>query len=617
MNIYEDLRPLHSRLAWWRALVILLFAGLVLRFWQLQIVRSTTYERQAQANHVRPIPESAPRGLALDRYGRIVAENRPSFNLTLEEDRRDTLSSLAELVALPEDGDDEEYLRLARLGPALIKEDILLEEVARVEARQLELPGAHIQFVPRRFYPTRSLAAHVVGYVGRLSEQQLESDEYQGAGRNDYVGQSGIERVYNDYFMGRNGVQRVVVNSHGRRERVLEQVPPIWGETVQLSIDLDLQQAAAEAFADKAGTVVALDPRNGHVLVLGSFPTFDPNGFSGPFDRGEWVSLMNDETHPLSNRAIQGRYAPGSTFKLVMAAAALEEEIITPETEMSCKGWVRLYGNVFHCSRAGGHGRVNLTQALAQSCNSYFFQLGPKLQIETIARYARLFGLGRRTGVDLPHEVSGLVPDPEWKRRARNQPWYAGETVSVAVGQGALLVTAMQMAQLVATIGTSGDVHRPILFLRKLPAGEVPESFPDDTLTPVTRRVGLRAEHWRVLQEGMFQAVNGVGTARRARVQGVDVSGKTGTAQVASRKRIAETRDEERPEHLRNHAWFVGYAPKVNPEIAIAVLVEHGGEGGRAAAPIAQQIMKVYFDLRHKTRGPRGDRARKTTMAID
>jgi penicillin-binding protein 2 len=225
-----------------------------------------------------------------------------------------------------------------------------------------------------------------------------------------------------------------------------------------------------------------------------------------------------------------------------------------------------------------------------------------------------MFGLGSPTGIDLPHEVSGLMPDPEWKRRARNEPWYAGETVSVAVGQGSVLVTAVQMAQLAATIGTSGDLHRPKLFLRNLPAGAAPEPFPSDVLTSVTRRVGLRADSWRALQEGMFQAVNGAGgTGGRARLRGIDVSGKTGTSQVASRKAIAESRDEQRPEHLRNHAWFIGYAPKVNPEIAIAVLVEHGGGGGRAAAPIAQQVLKTYFDNRSV---PRDDRARKTTMAI-
>ncbi|MGH9332212.1 MAG: penicillin-binding protein 2 [Vicinamibacteria bacterium] len=615
MNVYEDLRPLRSRLGWWRALVIVLFAGLVLRFWQLQVVRSTTYEELARANHVRPIPESAPRGLILDRYGRIIAENRPSFNLTLEEERRDTVVSLQELVPLGDpDVDMEHYLKEARLGAAILKEDIPLEEVARVEARQLELPGAHIQFVPRRFYPSGVRAAHIVGYVGRMAEEQLELEEFDGAGRNDYVGQSGVERIYNQLLMGRNGVQRVVVNSLGRRERVLDQVPPVQGESVQLSIDLDLQLVAELAFEGSAGSVVALDPRNGEVLVMGSFPAFDPNFFSGRFERRKWLDLVNDPEYQLTNRAIQGRYAPGSTFKLVIAAAALEQDLVTPETEMYCQGSVRMYGNVFHCHKAGGHGSLSLIDALSQSCNSYFYQLGAKLQIETIARYGRLFGLGAPTGIDLPHEVSGLIPDPEWKKQVRNEPWYAGETISVAVGQGSVLVTTLQMARLAATVGTSGELQRPQLFLRKLPVGAVPEPFPEAGLAQPVRHVSLRETTWRALQEGMFRAVNESGTAGRARLDGIAVAGKTGTAQVASRRRISASVDARRPEHLRNHAWFVGFAPRVNPEIAVAVLVEHGGGGGAAAAPIAQVIFQAYFEGQREARDRNGPR--QTTMAL-
>jgi penicillin-binding protein 2 len=615
MNIYEDLRPLRTRIVWYRLLIIAVFAGISLRFWQLQIVRSTTYEELARANHVRPIAEAAPRGLVLDRYGRIVAENRPSFNLTLEEDRPETLAALEELVTLPEVNDYAELLREATLGPVVIKEDIPLEEVARIEARQLELPGARIQFVPRRHYPAASLAAHLVGSVGRITEDQLMSAEFDGAGRNDYVGQSGIESVYNRLLMGRNGVQRVVVNSHGRRERVLEQVPPVWGESVQLSIDIDLQRVAEKAFEDKEGALVALDPRNGQVLALVSFPAYDPNRFSAGFRERNWLALKTDSEHPLTNRAIQGRYAPGSTFKLVVAAAALETDTATPDTEKYCQGWVRLYGNTFHCARASGHGRLDMVEALAQSCNSYFFQLGSELPIETIASYARQFGLGSPTGIDIPHEVSGLVPDPEWKRRARKEPWYAGETISVAVGQGALLVTATQMAQLAATVGSAGDLHRPRLFLRKLPSGSVPAPFPDGLVTPPTRRVGLRPATWKTLKDGMFHAVNGGGgTAPRARLPNVAVSGKTGTAQVASRTRIAATADADRPEHLRNHGWFIGYAPRVNPEIALAVVVEHGGSGGRSAGPIAREVFRAYFEYKH---APRDIGVRQTTLARD
>ncbi len=614
LNIYEDLRPLRRRLAGFRFVIIVVFGMLVLRFWQLQIARGTTYQLQARANHVRPIPESAPRGLVLDRTGRIIAENRPSFNLTLSEDRSATLEALERLVPLPEDVDRDAVLRLARLGPALVKEDIGIDDVSRVQARQLELPGAHIQFVPRRYYPMSGLSAHVVGHVGQLSEEQLEAAEFAGAEQYDYVGQAGIERIYNAALMGENGVQNIMVNSVGRREGVLEQILPVWGESVQLSIDLSLHEVAQEEFGERAGAIVALDPRNGQVLALASFPAYDPNSFSGSFDHEQWSDLMNDERHPLSNRAIQGRYAPGSVFKLVMATAALEEGIITAETEMSCSGSVRLYGNVFHCARASGHGSVDLVEAIAQSCNSYFFRLAPKLPIETIARYARLFGLGKATEIDLPHEVSGLVPDPDWKRRARNEPWYAGETVSVAVGQGAVLVTAVQMAQLAGAVSTGGEIHHPRLFLRQLPSASPPEPFPLARHVPAARRLGLRPETYRVLQEGMFQAVNGVGTAGRARVAGVAVSGKTGTSQVAARGRIAQTRDEDRPEELRNHAWFVGYAPRENPEIAIAVLVEHAiGGGGRAAAPIAKAVLERHFENR---RLRERDHARKTAVAI-
>jgi penicillin-binding protein 2 len=615
MNVYEDLRPLRSRLAWWRALVVVLFAGLTLRFWQLQIVRSTTYQELARANHVRPIPETAPRGLILDRHGSIIAENRPSFNLTLEDERRDTLQALKELVPFGDaEFDEARILREARIDAAILKEDIPLEEVAKVEARQLELPGAHIQFVPRRYYPFGTSSAHLVGYVGRMTEEQLGEEDFAGAERNDYVGQSGLERVYNQPLMGQNGVQRVVVNSLGRRERVLDQVPPLGGETVQISIDLELQRVAEEAFAGFAGSVVALDPRNGEILVMGSFPAYDPNFFSGRFERDKWLSLVNDPDYPLSNRAIQGRYAPGSTFKLVVAAAALEQGVATANTEMTCTGSVKMYGNVFHCHKAGGHGRLNMVRALSESCNSYFWQLGAKLQIETIARYGRLFGLGAPTGVDLPHEVSGLIPDPEWKKAARNEPWYAGETMSVAVGQGSVLVTSLQMARLAATIGTSGDIYRPHLFLRQLPVDAAPEPFVAPGPEEPIRQVKLRESTWRTLQQGMFLAVNDHGTAGRARIQGVEVAGKTGTAQVASRQRIRVSNDQHRPEHLRNHAWFIGFAPRVNPEIAIAVLVEHGGGGGAAAAPIAQKVFQAYFDGSRQERIRNGPR--QTTMAL-
>ncbi len=616
MNIYEDLRPLQSRLKWWRILVVTLFVGLCARFWQLQIVRAPMYQELARSNHVRQIPENAPRGLILDRSGQILAENRPSFNLTMEKTDWDE-AVMADLLALLSFSDSEleelakQRKRMSGATPALVKEDIPLEEVALVESRQLELPGARIQFVPRRFYPLGSLGAHALGYVGRITEAQLAQARFEGAIANEYVGQSGIEFGYNLKLMGQNGVQVVVVNSHGRRERTLEERPPTWGNSVQLSLDLELQRLTEKEFEDKAGAAVVLDPRNGEVIALASSPSFDPNVFSGRFDGDAWQALMNDEDHRLQNRALQGRYAPGSVFKLIVAAAALEEEKISPATRLYCGGGVRLYRKWFPCHWASGHGFVNLHQALVQSCNSYFYQVGVELEIEAIARYARSFGLGSATGIDLPFEVSGLVPGPEWKRRARKEPWYAGETVSVSVGQGSVLVTAMQMAQIAAIIGSSGEVFRPHVFLRPLPAGTVAEPAPPTAVGEPIRRMALHDSTWRVLQQAMWGVVNESGTGWRARVQGVAVSGKTGTAQVASMSNLTERKDEDRPEHLRNHAWFVGYAPRENPELALAVLVEHGGQGGRAAAPIAQKIFQAYFEGK---KGREADDARQALL---
>lgn len=615
MNIYEDLKPLQSRLKWWRILAVVLFVGLCARFWQLQIVRAPTYKELALSNHVRQIPESAPRGLVLDRWGRIIVENRPSFNLTMEKGSWDdgVLSKLIELLSFS----DAELAELAKErktpsdhSPVLLKEDLTLEDVALVESRQLELPGAMIQFVPRRFYPFGNLAAHALGYVGRITEEQLEQERFEGTIANDYVGQSGVELGYNRQLMGQNGVQVVEVNSHGRRERILEERTPLWGNSVQLTLDLDLQKATEEAFEGQSGAAVVLNLRNGEVMALASSPSFDPNLFSGRFKAAEWKAVAQDEEHRLQNRALQGRYAPGSVFKLILAAAALEEGKISPTKRLYCGGGLRLYGKWFPCHSASGHGFVNLHEALVQSCNSYFYQLGVELQIEAIARYARTFGLGSPTGIDLPFEVSGLVPDPEWKRQARQEPWYAGETVSVSVGQGSVLVTAVQMAQIAAIVGSSGDVFRPHVFLKPLPAGALADPAPTGSQGEPIRRLAFHDSTWQVLQDAMWSVVNESGTGWRAGLPRVGVSGKTGTAQVASMSNLSETDDDDRPEHLRNHAWFVGYAPRENPELALAILVEHGGQGGRTAAPIAQKIFQAYFE------GQKGLEADDTRQAL-
>jgi len=584
MNVYEDLRPLRSRLAWWRALVVILFAGLVLRFWQLQVVRSTTYDELARANHVRPIPESAPRGLIVDRYGSIIAENRPSFNLTLEEERPDTLVALKALVPLGDpDFDVTKYLREARLDAAILKEDIPLEEVARVEARQLELPGAHIQFVPRRYYPAGMRAAHLVGYVGRMTEEQLQEKDFAGADRNDYVGQSGVERIYNELLMGRNGVQRVVVNSLGRRERVLDQVPPVWGESVQLSIDLELQRVAEEAFEGFAGSVVALDPRNGEVLVMGSFPAYDPNFFSGRFERKRWLDLVNDSEHPLSNRAIQGRYAPGSTFKPVTALAGLESGAITPATTIEDRGSYRVGGRTFRNAQGRAYGRVDLVRALAVSSDVYFYNLAERLHTDRdggpIQAVARRVGFGRATGLDVGPEGAGRVPEPSWRQQVHDRRpgafpdprWYPGDSVNLAIGQGDLLVTPLQIAAAYAALGTGTAPPAP-----RLIAGPVAD--PAAPPGPPLFDPGARAA---VLQglAGAVAAKDGTAAAAFAGFP-VPVAGKTGTAQVAGKS---------------DTGLFAGLLPAAAPRYAVVAVVEEAGFGSVVAAPIVRKVMEALL----------------------
>jgi penicillin-binding protein 2 len=609
VSIYEDLRTLRRRLEWCRWLMIAVFLGLCARYWQLQVLRSAEYREQAQANQVRQIPQIAPRGVIFDRRGRILAENRPSFNLTFEQSQNPstTLAELAALVSVPEATLREQFKQKRRVSPyapLLVKEDIAFEEVARIESRQLEFPETEIQFLPRRFYPSGSLASHVLGYVGRITDEQLSRAEFEGGGPDDYVGQSGVELVHNRRLMGKNGVQRVVVNSLGRRERLLGEDPPLWGDSIQLTLDLDLQTAVERAFGDRSGAAVVLDPRSGEIRALASFPAFDPNLFSGRFHADEWKALVQDERKVLQNRAIQGRYSPGSVFKLVMAAAALEEGVVTPETRFFCPGSIRLYGVEFLCHRRGGHGWVALHEAIVHSCNVYFYQVGVNLQIDRIARYSRALGLGSLTGVDLPFEVSGLIPDPDWKRRLRREPWYAGETVSVAVGQGAVLVTCLQLAQLGGIIAGGGELYRPHVVQKVSSVNGDSELAPPDRPEGPIRNIPFRESTWRELQAGMYGVVNEGGTGYAARLSGVEVCGKTGTAQVASKENLSRQIDAERPEHLRNHAWFVGYAPRKNPELALAVLVEHAGAGGQSAAPVAREIFRAYFEGKSKPEEP-------------
>ena len=559
---------------------------LTVRFWQLQIVRGEEFSSLARDNYLQTERRRAPRGLVVDRGGQVLARSEPSFTLLADSGGLRQLEELGLLAV--EDADRAGLEARAARGPAVVRSGIPFAEAAFFEARRRELPGVRVEFVPARDYPLGQATAHLLGYVGEVTAAQLLLEEFVTAASGDLVGQDGIERVYNTTLVGSDGYLDQVVDS---RQRVLvsgglRRTEPVRGETLQLNVLGGLQEAAHRAFGEHRGAFAALDVRTGEVLGLGSYPAENPEDFRG--DAGRFREMLADSATPLLNRAVQGRYPPGSAFKLVTAAAGLAEGIVGPETRITCTGRARVAGRTFRCHRGEGHGAVTLREAIAKSCNVFFYRLSEALDVDVIASYARAFGLGAPTGVDLRNESSGLIPTREWKRRVMGERWYASETASVSVGQGAVSVTPIQMARLAAAVASGGNIPTPRLVGME-PGGQVG---------------GLLPEHFELIRDGMRDAVLS-GTAWRARMPGVEVAAKTGTAQVASANLVAPN-NEDRPYELRTHAWFVGFAPFDDPQIAIAVVVEHGGAGGAAAAPIGGEILRTYFEDAPATRAVGG-----------
>ena len=586
-----------------RFLYILLgiaFLGLLSRLAFLQVMQGERYTFLSENNRIRIKRVPGTRGMIFDRQGQLLVDSRPSFDLIFVPEDSESPENTLRLLARYLQRDEHELLKTfeenksrAAFDELVIGRDIDWPSMVAVETHQLDLPGVTLRARPRRSYADGPMAAHVLGYLGEINPKQLKVLKDEGYVIGDEIGQYGLERRWEELLRGQSGGQQVEVDALGRRVRVLHEVTDVPGYTVHLTLDRQLQEAAYEALKDKQGTIVALDVRSGAILALASTPAFDPNAFARGIKSDEWSGLIKDQLRPLSNRAIQGQYPPGSTFKIIMSIAGLEEGVIQPESFIQDPGFYTFGNRSFRDWKKGGHGAVNLHKAIVESCDTYFYQLGPKLGVDRIAKWAHAFGLGEKTGVVLDDEKGGTIPDTEWKRKRFRQPWFPGETVSVAIGQGYVTVTPLQLANMMAAVANGGKLYRPYLVskVESVDGATVREYGPE-----VIRTIELKADTLKRVHEALSDVVNGAGgTGGAARSQIVQIAGKTGTAQVVEMKG-GYVKTEQLAYFSRDHAWFVSYAPVDNPQIAIAVLVEHGGHGGDAAAPMAKKVFEKYME---------------------
>jgi penicillin-binding protein 2 len=574
-----------------------IFLVLAYGLWRLQVVGSDKYESLAERNRVRTVPILAPRGKILDREGRVIVDNYPSFSVLLLRDQVKNIEPdvprIAEGLNMSPTEVRDRIRRFAyapAYEPLVLKDDITPDDLAFIEAHKIELPELETIMVHRRLYPKYGFLAHVIGYVGEVSDNMLNLPQFELYQPGMIVGQSGIEQQYNDLLMGKDGSRRAVVNSRGKEVSRLDEVGAEPGKQLKLTIDLDLQMAAEQALGDKTGAIVAMDPHTGEILAMVSRPAFDPNAFAVHITRDEWNRLITDEGKPLMNKAIQAQLAPGSTFKIIMSVAGLQEGI-AQTLHVNCPGGATFYGRYFKCWIAAehhGHGAVEISKGIYQSCDVFFYTLAERLGIGRIAKYATMMGLGKRTGIDLPQEVSGVMPSEEWKIKNFKQKWYAGETISVGIGQGAVAVTPIQLTRAIAGISMDGILRRPhLVFDDEVPAElkRVSANYPDEV------RVGIDPQNWETITDAMSNVPSPLGTANSAHLPGIDFAGKTGSAQTVSN----EARKVLKGAQYKDNAWFVGFAPRRNPDVVVGVLFE-GGEHGQFAARLAAQVVKSYVE---------------------
>ncbi|HEY3306890.1 MAG TPA: penicillin-binding protein 2 [Desulfuromonadaceae bacterium] len=574
-----------------------IFFLLLLRLWHLQILSAEDYKSMSENNRLRFVPIAASRGTIMDRNGKIMVSNQPSFSLAVipqeVKDKNGLLGLLASLLSLDRTELAERWEKAsgrAKYYPIVLASNINRDQVEIIEENRLRLPGVEIEMKPVREYSGGVLAAHLLGYISEVSEDELNNKEYEDYNPGDYIGKNGIERAWEQELHGSDGGRQLEVDARGRVLRVISESYPIVGNSVVLTIDSNLQKQAEKAFGDQAGAAVAMDVNTGEILAFVSNPGFDPALFSGKMPAEKWKEYLEDKRHPLENKALTGQYPPGSTFKIITALTGLESGKINDSSTVNCTGKYTFGTSTFKCWNKRGHGITSLKKSLRESCDVYYYQLGEHLGVDQIALTSKKFMLGSPMGIGLTKEKGGLIPTTEWKQKRFGKRWFQGETLSVAIGQGYVLMTPIQMASMIATVATDGTIYRPHLVKRIIDTDGKPlKEFKPEMIG----KTGIAAENFKLVKQGLSAVVNEPGgTGAMARLYDVQVAGKTGTSQVV------KLRDSNKgtPYQYRDHALFVAFAPFEKPEIAVAVVVEHGEHGGSAAAPIVGRMLRAWFD---------------------
>ncbi len=596
----DELQQLKKRTDIATSIVIFFIVVIITRLWFLQIHHGNDYREKADNNRVRMLDIVAPRGNILDSSGRTILTNRPSFNVVwVKEDSPDPEEIIKKLSIILNE-EIAELLKKVREAadnprhiPILLKEDIDWKTLVYIENNHYDLPGIRIEVLPRRKYLYGDFGSHMIGYLGEINQEELrdrKGENYQGG---DLIGKNGFEKLYEEELRGEKGIFYMEVDARGFEQRQLKGKEPLPGNDLQLTVDLDLQLEAEKAMEGKAGAVIAMEVNSGRILALVSSPPVHLEDFVGGISTKKWQALLNNIKRPLVPKTIQGQYPPGSTYKIVTALAGLAKRVITPNTIFYCPGYMYFGGRRYGCWKEGGHGAVSLHRALAESCDVYFYQVGLKVGVDTLAEYANSLGLGSKSGIELEYEKSGLIPTTVWKKLAKGERWHEGETLSISIGQGFNLVTPLQVCQMTSALATGGILYKPFLIEKIInPEGQVIREFKP---TVSLELVGMDT-YLEEIRDGLVGAVNekhGTGTA--ARLNDITVAGKTGTAQVITLEKFKAVDEEDVAYLHRDHAWFTSFAPAEKPEIALTVLVEHGGHGGSAAAPVAKMVLERYF----------------------